>query len=111
MISAQCLPSVESGFKGQAGLLGGTYFRRDYAAQEGPVFSSDQGPRLASNCEAQGIKFLCLFVQTLGDIEGQVPCTVLTELIRSLAISLYWPHFLQLSQHPNPTLVSAKATL
>lgn len=77
MISAQCLPSVESGPKGQAGLLGGTYFRRDHAAQEGPVFSSDQGPRLASDCEAQVIKFLCLFEQKLGDIEGQVPCTVL----------------------------------
>ena len=35
---------------------------------------------------------------------------IVTELIRSMAICLYWPHFLQLSQHPNPTLVSAKGT-
>lgn len=50
------------------------YFRRAPCC---PVFSSDQRPRLASNCEAPGIKFLCLFVQKLGDIEGQVQCTLL----------------------------------
>lgn len=47
------------------------------AIQEGPVFSSDQGPRLASHCEAQGMEFLWLFVQKLGDIEGQDPHTLL----------------------------------
>lgn len=56
MISPQLLPSVEPGSKGQAGLLMAHILEESCAAQEGPVFSTDQGPRLAANCEAQGIK-------------------------------------------------------
>lgn len=46
--------SVEPGSKGQAGLMA-HILEESCAAQEGPVFSTDQGPRLAANCEAQGI--------------------------------------------------------
>lgn len=96
--------------KGQPGLLACTYFRRELCYPGRANVQQWPRAQVASHYEAQGTEFLCLFVQKLGDIEGQDPHILLLNSLK-LGYFLDWPHFFIALTACNPPLVSTEAIL
>lgn len=95
----------------RAGILGCICFRRELCCPGRAKVR--QWPRTQVDLKLWSTrrKFLCLFVQRLGDTEGQVWCKLLLHSWETWQFIFTELCFPLLSQHPNSTLLSSKATL